>query len=211
MSDSKLIPRFERKFAIDELNACEVEHLIRKNPSCFSEIFHPRYINNIYLDTYNLNSWHENLIGNTNRVKARIRWYDDLFGKIDSPVLEFKVKQGLLGTKPKYNLPSFIFDASITKDRLHDLFRKSDLKEELVQHMLNLEPTLLNRYKRKYFLSIDKRFRLTLDTELAYYKIRPNNNTFNREFADKDKVIIEIKYDKENDSIVDEITRSFSI
>ncbi|MCF7900313.1 VTC domain-containing protein [Candidatus Babeliales bacterium] len=209
MSNKQLLSRYERKFSVPGLSVYDVERIIKTNLLCFREVFYPRYINNIYLDTFDRKSWHENVVGDTHRIKARIRWYGELLGQVESPYLEFKVKDGLLGRKPSYTLPNFIFDSSISKTILHELFHTADLKEEILHHMLRLEPTLVNRYKRKYFLSQNKKFRLTVDTELSYYKINTSYNNFNRAYNDKDKVIIEIKYDKEDDDNVDEISNSF--
>lgn len=209
MSDKQLVSRYERKFSIPGLSVFKVEQIIRTNPLCFSEVFYPRYINNIYLDTFDKKSWHENVDGDNNRIKARIRWYGELLGQAESPYLEFKVKNGLLGRKPSFPLSNFIFDSSISKTILHDLFRSADLKAEILHHLLRLEPTLVNRYKRKYFLSQNKKFRLTVDTELSYYKINTSYNNFNRAYYDEDNVILEIKYDKEDDDNVDEISNLF--
>lgn len=209
MSKKQLLYRYERKFCVPGLSIFEVEQIIKTNPVCFSEIFYPRYINNIYLDTFDKRSWHENIEGGTNRVKARIRWYGDLFTKVQSPTLEFKVKQGLLGKKPSYALPDFVFDSSISKSKLHDLIYKSDLPPEIIQYLLKLEPVLINRYQRKYFLSQNKKFRLTLDSHLSYYRIKSWNSGINRAFNDKDNVVVEIKYNKEDDNSVHEITNLF--
>ena len=201
--------RYERKFTIQALSIYEVEYLIRKNPLCFYEVFHPRYINNIYFDTIRRKSWHENTEGDTNRVKARIRWYGEFLGNINSPALEFKVKQGLLGKKPTYKLCDFILDSNTSKNKFHDIFNESSIPDAMLQYLLKLEPAVANRYNRKYYLSHNKKFRLTLDTDLAYYRINSATSNFKKLYKDDDSVILEIKYEKEDDKLVDEITNSF--
>ena len=42
----------------------------------------------------------------------------------------------------------------------------------------NLSIVLLNRYTRKYFISNNKKFRLTLDSAVSYYKTKKINNNF---------------------------------
>ena len=74
--------RYERKFLVEELGKKEALFVIKENPAMFSEIFHERRINNIYFDSSNMESYHDNVMGNSQRVKIRIRWYNDLFGHI---------------------------------------------------------------------------------------------------------------------------------
>ena len=46
--------RYERKFIIPSLSEQMVEILVKLNPAMFSEIFHRRYVNNIYFDSIDL-------------------------------------------------------------------------------------------------------------------------------------------------------------
>ena len=69
--------RFERKYHIQDLNLHEVEMWVRRSPCLFRECFPPRYINNIYFDTPELDNYHENLGGQAARTKLRLRWYGD--------------------------------------------------------------------------------------------------------------------------------------
>ena len=104
---SAQIYRYERKFLVDQLDQHQVMGLIKRHPSMFSEPFPPRFINNFYLDTANMEHYHDNVVGAADRRKVRIRWYGDLMGQIERPVLEFKIKHGLVGTKRNYPYPSF--------------------------------------------------------------------------------------------------------
>ena len=91
--------RFERKFFITGLTKYEIESVVKLHPAIFSEIFHKRHINNIYFDTFSLKNLHDNVEGASDRIKVRIRWYGELYGYIEKPVLEIKIKNGLLGKK----------------------------------------------------------------------------------------------------------------
>lgn len=42
-------------------------------------------------------AYQDNLIGISDRMKVRIRWYGALLGLIEEPVLELKIKRGFLG------------------------------------------------------------------------------------------------------------------
>ena len=99
--------RYEKKFLINELSKYEVESIVKLHPAMFSEIFHERSVNNIYFDTHQLKNYFENIEGETNRAKVRVRWYGSLFGVIKNPILEVKVKKGLLGRKYSSNFDQF--------------------------------------------------------------------------------------------------------
>ena len=43
--------RYERKFVVAAASTVELELLVKLCPGCFSEVHHPRYVNNIYFDS----------------------------------------------------------------------------------------------------------------------------------------------------------------
>jgi len=71
------------------------------------------------------------------------------------------------------------------------------------------EPLLLVRYKRKYFLSADKRFRITIDSGIEYYRVSKYKNNFINKSDYINTVILELKYTEENDSSADEVSKYF--
>lgn len=191
--------RYERKFLIVDYSYRDVEHLIKLHPSCFTEIFHQRQVNNIYFDTLGMNAYYDNIEGEKNRVKVRIRWYGDTFGNIQSPVLEYKIKKGLLGNKDSHKLNSFILDESFNKKQIVNALNTDSIPLVVKNELLSLKPTLLNSYTRKYFLSVDKKFRLTIDHNLSYFKIGYTENTFLNKVEDKKSTVLELKYDKDDE------------
>ena len=64
---------FERKFIFRRLCPRNFEVYIKLNIAEFSEIFHQRFINNIYFDTLGFENYYDNIDGIANRVKYRIR------------------------------------------------------------------------------------------------------------------------------------------
>ena len=152
------------------------------------------------MDTNELDFYYDNVSGKSSRRKARIRWYGDIHGFIEKPVLEFKIREGMLGNKISFRLKPFHFDENFNFDQLILVFRNSDLPLWALENLLQFKPALLNRYKRKYFLSFDNKFRLTIDDELSYYKIGGNNNNFIEEYK-SDDIIVELKYDRKFDGI----------
>ena len=199
--------RYERKFFIKELSRYEVESIVNLHPAIFSGIYRQRYVNNIYFDSFSLNSYHENIEGLRDRIKIRIRWYGELFGYVEKPVLEFKIKRGLLGKKISYPLKSFNLnrDTKIT-DILKSIVK---LKEISFIKFEDLIPSLLNRYSRKYYQSSNKKYRITVDTDQSFYNINKENNTFLNSYFDNTSVILELKYLQEHDIDATHIVSNF--
>lgn len=198
--------RFERKFLVTDMAYHGIGHQVKMHPFAFSAIFHPRYINNIYLDTTEFDFFYDNISGKGSRRKARIRWYGDVSGAIQKPVLEFKVREGMLGNKLSFPLVPFSMDAHFSKETLHRVFHESDLPVWAFEVLVQLKPALLNRYRREYFLSFDQKFRLTIDNELQYFGIGVHNNNLLEAYRSEDH-IVELKYDFLHDDLATQVTR----
>ena len=186
--------RYERKFVINGLSIHDIIQVIKLHPANFHEIFDLRQVNNIYLDTLELKYYDDNVIGADRRMKMRIRWYGPFKGTIDKPVLEIKIKNGLLGNKHSYPLSPFKMDEEMRQKKLMDIFEKSHLPLKVMEHVKSLVPVLMYTYERKYFRSFDKLFRFTIDDKLNYYQFSQLNNSFLNPIANKQEKILELKY-----------------
>jgi hypothetical protein len=191
--------RYERKFFVYNMDRISIENMILHHPAFFSEIYHERYVNNIYFDFPDFNNFSDSNSGNTNRIKSRIRWYGDLFGTIAEPVLELKFKRGLVGFKKLFPLITFQLSEGIQVSELKEVVRNSAMDPQVKLSLLDQRPVMLNRYRRKYFESHDRRFRITMDEEQSFHKIHAFNNTFLQVYKDQNNVIIELKYDEKYD------------
>ena len=198
--------RYERKFTANATHRSEILHYIKAHPAFFREVFHPRQVNNIYLDSKELAFYKANVIGVSERKKVRIRWYGDLFGSIEKPTLEFKIKHGLVGDKWSWKIANFELDKNFEGDYLQEKFKLSNLPHPILESLQNLEPTLLNSYQRTYFLSADKKYRLTLDEQLDYNRISNKNNLFLQKRSTPNQYILELKYGLDLDHHVDTIS-----
>lgn len=201
--------RFERKFFVHNIDRISVENIISHHPALFSEIYNERYVNNIYFDSLELRNFIDNIDGNMFRTKYRIRWYGDIFTAIKKPVLELKIKKGLLGDKKSFPLVPFKLNIGLNASVLIDVIRNSTIDPKIKFNLQHQLPVMLNRYKRKYFQSHDKKFRITVDDEQSFYKINKYNNTFLQKHQDSNNVIIEIKYDKKYDIEAAQISNQF--
>lgn len=191
--------RYERKFLVERLEPTQVRAIIRFHPLLFYEPYPPRWVNNFYLDTPDLQNYYANLYGAAERQKARLRWYGDLLGQLEQPVLEIKIKQGLVGTKEHYPFPTFILQAGFSQGDFDQISRNGHFPTQ-IQHLLrDQQIVLMNRYWRRYFQSRDGRFRLTLDHEMTYCRFARLDNTFTHRQADHQHLVVELKYDPEHD------------
>ena len=201
--------RFERKFLVPDLNRYEIESIVKHHPAIFSEIYHQRLINNIYFDTINMSAYFDNLAGIGQRLKVRIRWYGESFGFVEKPVLELKIKRGLLGAKIRYPLASIYLDSKYSLEVQQDIFAKSGVPDVLAEQLKSLRFALLNRYNRKYFESANHKFRVTIDYDMEVFKLDSASNSFIGRISDRRNVILELKYSDEDDEGAKFITNRF--
>jgi SPX domain protein involved in polyphosphate accumulation len=201
--------RFERKFFVSDLAKPEILSLIKLHPMMFSEIYHERFVNNIYFDSFDLENYFATVDGLGRRRKCRIRWYGDLLGRIERPVLELKIKEGFVGRKESHPLAPFSLDESYRFGTTVEVFKNSELPAKLKLDLISLQPTLLNRYRRRYFQSANRQYRITVDTDLEFYRLKPHSNTFLDKWIDRENVIVELKYANAKDPNADLISRHF--
>jgi len=201
--------RYERKFVVKKFDIRQLESILMLHPAMFREKFKKRKINNIYLDTPAMNSYFGNVYGNAARMKVRIRWYGNTFGPVERPVLELKIKNGLAGKKMSFELNQFTLDKNFNRDTLKSLLDHKDIPEWTKTELASYQPVLLNSYFRKYFVSDDKKIRITLDEGMTYYQASPQNNSFIRKHEDKDSLIIEMKYTLDNAFVASDISQHF--
>ena len=184
--------RFERKYRIEGVSLAQVRQVVDAHPLGFRTHYPDRQVNNIYLDTPDLEYFRLNLIGTGERRKYRIRWYgkDPLTAR--SPLLEIKIKHNELGEKQIFTLSD--------QTSLDQASVDTWIHQEVRNHGA-LIPVLLNRYDRSYLISYDGKYRLTLDRTMRFasmeYPAGGNPATL-PELVDE-AVVMEIKYDLAHD------------
>lgn len=202
--------RYERKFLVEDLMPFQVEALVRQHPSLFRQPYPPRNVNNLYLDTPDMVNYHDNINGAERRRKVRVRWYGDPFGEIGRPILEIKIKEGTVGTKRSYPLPPFRLDPHFCDRTFQNLLLASDLPHILRHELRGLNVVLFNRYFRHYYATPDGAFRLTLDTQMEFYKV---NGLFENQFAHRQAntrdLVVELKYENAQEPQADRVAGFF--
>ena len=201
--------RYERKFVIENFSLSKILSIIKSHPSHFKEIFLKRRVNNIYLDSINTINALDNLSGIAKRRKVRVRWYGNTFGAIKNPKLELKKKYGEVGEKKSWELEPFYLDNNFSQEFLETVFKKSDNLGYRIKILAPLKVYLLNSYQRLYYSSADNNYRITVDYNLNYYKLSLVNNNFSHQFAERNKIILELKYPHNKDDNANIITNKF--
>ena len=201
--------RYERKYVVYGLSTAELEMSIKLNPGLFTEIYQQRSINNIYLDSADLRHYFDNVNGAPARGKVRIRWYGSLFGAVARPVLELKLKSGLLGQKPAYPLPGFCLDSGFRGRDIGSILDRAALEAPVRENLKFLHPVLLNHYERRYYQSADANYRITIDFNLGFYRLYQHTNYFLWNWRPNGLMVLELKYDSEDAGGAEWISRAF--
>lgn len=213
--------RYERKFRIEMEDFAQVAQRVRTHPASFRTLFPDRVVNNLYLDTPQLEFLEENLSGVGIRSKYRIRWYGPDFSHVQKPLLEIKRKDEALGEKlfgilPEFDLHTVAIRPYIQKHIRSSLEIKKDLKAvsdatdkpEFIFPEVSLEPVLFNRYLRSYYISFDGKFRLTLDRKMEFTSAQ-SPSLRRLDWTEDDAVVMEIKYELADSPFWDTIGQHF--
>ena len=201
--------RCEIKFVIGGIATEGIEPWIQMHPAHFRRAYEPRWVNSIYFDNADLSAYRNNLSGISNREKVRFRWYGDLEGAKDGN-LEIKIKRNSLGSKKLFHVTDLslvqgdTWEAAILKLR-----KRIDAEALPFLDMYHL-PVVAVRYFRKYFISANNMFRITVDHRLVGLP-QFNGSTVNlRRTVGESHLesIIEVKYSADNSSIASHIIES---
>jgi len=183
--------RYERKYRIEDSNYDRVLHEIMSNPAGFDVAYPDRCVNSVYYDDINYSAYNDNLLGISDRVKYRVRWYGDSLELITKPILEKKIKKNLLGIKELVAIDDF--DLSDGAPEL-SLVHGGPLGQ--------LFPHVVIRYQRTYLESADGLLRATIDSKLQYINLI--NGGITNQIQNDNAIILEIKYNNGYDKIADD-------
>ena len=203
--------RYERKCPLNASYKAKVQQWIMVHPLLFRPIYEPRIVNSLYLDTAKLTNYYDSLDGTSNRVKLRVRWYGELYGQVMTPALEFKFRNNHLIGKERFPLPAMTTSKNLSLATMLSLTSNLDIGDRVKNYLRSKQFVLLNRYRREYYLSLDKRFRLTVDSSLTYYQIQPNFLGCATPFNDVDSLVLELKFDNDHFEAADQVFKHFPI
>lgn len=186
--------RYELKYAIDGLDQSGIEASVMMHPASFTLAYDDRQVNNIYLDSPNLQCFYQNIEGQPRRKKMRLRWYGNHGSPTEKSVIEIKNKDAELGWKDSYPL-----NGSEIKDTPSLLANISSCG--LSQG--DLIPILHNSYQRAYYISQNGLFRITIDTEQSFKLPFSNMSHLSTK---RYPIIVELKYEASEAERAREIT-----
>lgn len=201
--------RYERKFVVYDVAMPELLRVVGRNPAVFRPLFQPRWVNSVYLDTPGLSDYRAHIAGSERRIKMRIRWYGDRVGPVAKPILEIKSRFGHAGRKHLAPVEPFEYTDALPEGQVR-LRADAELDPMLRGRLAASIPVALTRYHRSYFRSEDKKFRLTLDTQISYHTVGRRLSYLQR-VAERHLSVVELKYDVADDDRVARITGALPI
>ena len=148
--------RIERKYILNPLQAQGAYSVLRH--ANFKIQYQKRKIFSLYFDTNNFGALRDNIDGNPNRNKFRLRYYNSDLNKC---FIEIKQKRASIGYKHKILIPEKFRSLKDLKE-----FGFKWQKDNIIE---SLNPTAFVCYDRLYF--INNTFRATLDLNVSGYKI----------------------------------------
>lgn len=199
--------RYERKFVDTEGSVSDVVCLLKLHPAIFREVYRPRRINNVYLDTPGLTCYRDNIVGRSSRFKARVRWYGETGATVLDPSLEIKIKEGFLGRKATFSLPNIDISGDVIEAFGRALKPVLSQNPVAKHYAAGLRPVVANSYRRRYFRSANGAFRITVDWDIVYAELSRHAPLFAKKVREPGTVI-EVKYEAEHDGEADSITGS---
>ena len=191
------LPRYEIKFIAEPFECDRILNWLHQHHSCLRTEYPDRKVNNIYFDSFSHQSFCENIIGSSSKSKVRLRWYGASKNPVNSS-LEIKCKRNQLNWKLIYKIQGEMGAEGWNWRRIYSEIRGQlplDAKKWLE---MSPQPVLINRYVRKYFLSRDKKVRVTLDRDLVVYdqSRKPFPNYSLKSNLPK-VLVLEVKFPKE--------------
>lgn len=191
--------RFEVKIPIPLNRLQKVESWLNTHSLLFKTHHTNRWVNSLYLDIPNLESYEQNLSGISQRKKVRIRWYNNLTDSHKAK-LEFKYRRGGKGYK-------ILFDTEINFES-----KRFNWMRELQHCYTNLpdegkiiwgnaqSPVLICRYLREYYQSSCGKVRATFDKNIHVFDQRFNAQAnLRKPVSLGDYVLLELKTDENNE------------
>jgi len=204
-------PRYERKFVTDRLTVPEVLAIVRRHPAAFREVYPARRVNNLYLDSHDLRDFYDHINGVGHRKKTRIRWYGTPVGLINAPTLEQKLKRGLVSGKVSHRLPPVPVNGHVSRADLEDVLDSASLPGLTRSSLRHLQPSLVNSYWRHYFLSADRRFRLTVDSNLEFSAVHQSDGNGAGLCISARTLVVELKFSLDEADGADYITNALPL
>ncbi len=203
--------RLEIKYVAHEAYLDHVLLWLRLHPAAFFRPFPERWVKNVYFDTWDCRAFAENLAGASARSKVRYRWYGSS-AMPDAGALEIKRKRNFFRWKLLYEVAEAPYRPGASWQEIRQALLASLAPEGRRWLEGNPLPVLINRYRRRYFLSADGRIRATVDTALGIWDQRFDSHPSYRRRANQPAVVVvEFKFGRRDRHLASDIIRSMPL
>ena len=176
--------RIEKKFVYQEGDDSYKFFLIN---GMFKKLYPDRTINSLYFDTDDLKNVWDNINGFSERLKIRLRWYNNINNS--EVFIEEKIKKNITTIKKVKSIGTF---SSFNELNEFINSKKFIFHNFIIDKKINLKKTILVSYNRKYFQDTFKKLRVTLDKNIKVYFKYPTK------VINIDKNILELKFNPKN-------------
>ena len=185
--------RYELKFVLTpRKESAALSWLFSSSKS--KKSFPDRFVNSVYYDSPQFSSLSDNLSGISDRIKYRLRWYNNVDSDvIDGVVFEKKIRTGRLNSKLRAdlsNLQSSLLSSTHQEIREKIIHELNQPEWGGIQGQL---PALQVRYLRRYFVD-DIGIRYTIDTDINYFLATLPQKVFSNAGIEYQYSILEAKF-----------------
>ena len=207
--------RSEIKFVCYQHNYFLLKNWIKLHKFNFFKEYEDRNVNNIYFDSFNYKAFNDNLTGLPSRLKVRYRWYGELFSEnnTNEGSLEFKFRKNIYGYKKVFKIKDLTLNLNTKWSEIKNKILNALTQEYKILYNRNSEKILINQYKREYFISKNKKLRITLDKNIKIFDQRFTFDKPNFKFKNytQDYSVMEFKFNKEDKILLNDLDISVPI
>jgi len=207
--------RSEIKFVCYQHNYFLLKNWIKLHKFNFFKEYEDRNVNNIYFDSFNYKAFNDNLTGLPSRLKVRYRWYGELFSEnsTNEGSLEFKFRKNIYGYKKVFKIKDLTLNLNTKWSDIKNKILNALTPEYKILYNRNSEKILINQYKREYFISKNKKLRITLDKNIKIFDQRFTFDKPNFKFKNytQDYSVMEFKFNKEDKILLNDLDISVPI
>ncbi len=198
--------RYERKYLSGDYSAKQLENFLLLSDQGFQKIYYKRQVNSIYFDTPDFEYFQQNINGDANRQKVRVRWYGSA-DYSEQVQLEIKMRSGEMIRKEIYPLVNHEKNLGAWLNALTLLVQEK--LSDKIEEARALQPVLNNVYQRAYFYSPTAKVRITIDERIGARQMRDYLQL--RPWRFFDFSVLECKYKIQDDAALQKIVRTMPI
>ena len=165
-----LATRREAKFSLHGMDVGRLRSLL--SGQLRAQVHNERVsvVRSVYFDDAVFSACHANLDGVALRRKVRIRWYDSLKpGK--SFFFEIKWRNNRISGKHRWEIAADIPLVDIPLKTAREHLQKLLPDEHQANSIGYSEPIMLVEYQREHYVSLDQKFRFTIDYDVKFYDL----------------------------------------